>query len=160
MGLPCSSAGKESTCYMRDLGSIPGLGRSPGGGHGNPLQPGRLQSMGSQIVGHDWSRLAQHTHTGSPKRVRNFISLVYYIPSTLEPCFVQSKHSINTYWVNEWKNIWWLELKSVNLIWQSEMAALLISKRGFPVAQLVKNPSAMQETLVPFLGWEDPLEKE
>ena len=28
------------------------------------------------------------------------------------------------------------------------------------VAQLVKNPSAMQETWVPFLGWEDPLEKE
>ena len=26
------------------------------------------------------------------------------------------------------------------------------------VAQLVKNPSAMQETLVQFLGWEDPLE--
>ena len=27
------------------------------------------------------------------------------------------------------------------------------------VAQLVKNPPAMQETLVRFLGWEDPLEK-
>ena len=30
---------------------------------------------------------------------------------------------------------------------------------GFPVAQLVRNPPAMQETLVQFLGWEDPLEK-
>ena len=29
---------KESTCSARDLGSIPGLGRSPGGGHGYPLQ--------------------------------------------------------------------------------------------------------------------------
>lgn len=28
-----------------------------------------------------------------------------------------------------------------------------------PVAQLVKNLSAMQETLVRFLGWEDPLQK-
>ena len=28
------------------------------------------------------------------------------------------------------------------------------------IAQLVKNPSAMQETLVQFLGLEDPLEKE
>ena len=27
------------------------------------------------------------------------------------------------------------------------------------IAQLVKNPPAMQETPVPFLGWEDPLEK-
>ena len=30
---------------------------------------------------------------------------------------------------------------------------------AFLVAQLVKNPPAMQETLVQFLGWEDPLEK-
>ena len=45
-----------------DMGSIPELGRSPGEGNGNPLQfsclenpmePGRLQSMGSQRVGHD-----------------------------------------------------------------------------------------------------------
>ena len=30
-------SGKESACRAADLGSIPGLGRSPGGGHGNPL---------------------------------------------------------------------------------------------------------------------------
>ena len=30
--------GKESTCSVGDLGSIPGLGRSLGGGQGNPLQ--------------------------------------------------------------------------------------------------------------------------
>ena len=33
-----SSVGKESACSAGDLGSIPGLGRSPGGGNGNPLQ--------------------------------------------------------------------------------------------------------------------------
>ena len=33
-----SPVGKEFTCNARDPGSIPGLGRSPGGGHGNPLQ--------------------------------------------------------------------------------------------------------------------------
>ena len=38
LGFPGSSAGKESTCDTRDLGLIPGLGRSPGGGNGNPLQ--------------------------------------------------------------------------------------------------------------------------
>ena len=37
-GFPGSSAGKESTCNEGDLGSIPGLERSPGGGHDNPLQ--------------------------------------------------------------------------------------------------------------------------
>ena len=30
--------GKESMCNAGDLGSVPGLGRSPGGGHSNPLQ--------------------------------------------------------------------------------------------------------------------------
>ena len=35
--LPCSSDGKESACNAGDPGSIPGLGRSPGDGHGNPL---------------------------------------------------------------------------------------------------------------------------
>ena len=32
-------------------------------------------------------------------------------------------------------------------------------KEASLIAQLVKNPSAMQETPVPFLGWEDPLEE-
>ena len=34
--LALSSGGKESACNMGDLGLIPGLGRFPGGGHGNP----------------------------------------------------------------------------------------------------------------------------
>ena len=33
-----ASDSKESACNVEDLGSIPGSGRSPGGGHGNPLQ--------------------------------------------------------------------------------------------------------------------------
>ena len=37
-GFPGSSVGKESACKAGDLGLIPGLGRSPGGGHGSPLQ--------------------------------------------------------------------------------------------------------------------------
>ena len=38
MGFPGGSKGKESTCSVVDLGSIPGSGRSPGEGNGNPLQ--------------------------------------------------------------------------------------------------------------------------
>ena len=41
---PGASDGKESTCNVGDLGSLPGLGRSPGGGHGNPLQYSRLEN--------------------------------------------------------------------------------------------------------------------
>ena len=56
---PCNSVGKEYVCNAGDLDSIPGLGRSPGEGNGNPLQYSCLQnpmnrgawqakSMGSQ----------------------------------------------------------------------------------------------------------------
>ena len=38
MGFPGGSDGKESACKAGDLDSIPGLGRSSGGGRGNPLQ--------------------------------------------------------------------------------------------------------------------------
>ena len=57
------TVGKESACNAGDPGSLPGSGRSPGEGNGNPLQdsclenpmekPGGLQSMGSQRVGHN-----------------------------------------------------------------------------------------------------------
>ena len=70
LGFLCGSAGEESACNMGDLGSVPGLGRSPGEGNDYPLQ-------------YSWASL---------------------------------------------------------------------------VAQLVKNPSAMQETCVRSLGWEDLLE--
>ena len=36
MGFPGGSESKESVCNVGDMGSIPGFGRSPGGGHGNP----------------------------------------------------------------------------------------------------------------------------
>ena len=38
MGFPGGSDGKESPCNVGDLGSFPGLGRSPGEGDGYPLQ--------------------------------------------------------------------------------------------------------------------------
>ena len=61
---PDGSDSKESACNVGDPGLIPGLGRSPGERNGNALttlaskipwteEPGRLQSMGSQRVGHD-----------------------------------------------------------------------------------------------------------
>ena len=49
-GLPGGSDGKESPCNVGDLGSIPGLGRSPGGGHGKPLQYSYLENSVDCIV--------------------------------------------------------------------------------------------------------------
>ena len=44
MVFPCGSPGKESACSARDLGSIPGLGRSPGEGKGYTLQYSGLEN--------------------------------------------------------------------------------------------------------------------
>ena len=63
-GFPRSSVSNESACSARDLGSIPGSGRSPGEGNGKPLQYPRLENpmdrgtwqatvCGVPRVGHD-----------------------------------------------------------------------------------------------------------
>ena len=50
LGFPCGSAGKESACNVGDLGSIPGLGRSPGEGKGYPLQFSGLENSMDCVV--------------------------------------------------------------------------------------------------------------
>ena len=57
---PGGSAGKESSCHVGDLGSIPGLGRSPGEGNVYPLQYSSLENFvdymvhGLQRIWYDW----------------------------------------------------------------------------------------------------------
>ena len=48
VGFPGGSDGKESACNAGDLGLIPGLGRSPGGGHSNPFQYSCLENPHGQ----------------------------------------------------------------------------------------------------------------
>ena len=50
LGFPGGSAGKESACNVGDLGSIPGLGRSPGEGNSYPLQYSGLENSMDCIV--------------------------------------------------------------------------------------------------------------
>ena len=74
LGFPCGSAGKESACNVGDLGSIPGLGRSPGEGKGYPLQYSDLENSMGGIV---------HGITKSRTRLSDFHSLthVYFKPA-------------------------------------------------------------------------------
>ena len=61
MGFPGDLDSKESACNAGDLGLIPGLGRSPGGGLGNPLQYSCLEKGGSW--GHRESDTAERLNT-------------------------------------------------------------------------------------------------
>ena len=70
-GFPDGSVVKNLPANSGDVSSIPELGRSPGGGNGNPSriltwkipwtkEPGRLQSIGSWRVRHNWAK--QHVY--------------------------------------------------------------------------------------------------
>ena len=86
------SNGKESACKEGDLGSIPDLGRSPGGRHWQPTleflpgespwteEPGGLQSMESQRVGHDW--VTKHTAQYAIKRIYKELAILWTRPDT------------------------------------------------------------------------------
>ena len=50
LGFPCGSAGKESACNVGDVGSIPGLGKSPGEEKGYPLQYSGLENSMDHTV--------------------------------------------------------------------------------------------------------------
>ena len=77
MGFPGGSESKESTCSAGDMDSIPGLGRSPRGRHGNPLQYSCLENPHGQkslavhgVIESDTNeqlsthmRACAHTHT-------------------------------------------------------------------------------------------------
>ena len=114
---------------VRDTGSILGSGRSPGEGHGNPLQYSclenpmdrgawRLLSIGLQRVGHDWSDLAC-THAGptkakcsnfSPNRKRVFYRESSFVPPFFcfrgchEDVIIIVTAAIFLSWVECWKN--------------------------------------------------------
>ena len=62
MGFPGSSDREESTCNVKDPGLIPGSGRAPGGGHGNPLQYSRLENP---IDGGPWRAIVHRVHKES-----------------------------------------------------------------------------------------------
>ena len=70
LGFPRSSVGKESACNARDLGLIPGLGRSPGEGNSKPLQYSCLKNpvdRGAwQATVHGVARVGQDLVTKPP----------------------------------------------------------------------------------------------
>ena len=79
LGFPGGSAGKESTCNVGDLGSIPGLGRSPGEGNGYPLQYSDLENS----MDYPWGRKELDMTEQLP------LSLDSFLPAIAgEPCWL------------------------------------------------------------------------
>ena len=112
----CGSDGKESACSVGDLGSIPGLGRSPRGVHGNPLQYSCLENPHRQrsLAGYTpWGRkesdtterLSTHTHS-------QWFRSGYYITKLAGSQWFRSGYYItklagfNTFHLNLWWLLW------------------------------------------------------
>ena len=86
--LPHSSAGTESVCNAGGLGSIPGLGRSPGEAKGYPLQyPGLENSMDCIVYGvtKSWTRLSNFhfTWVWTYSKYRQTLSLLILMTKSL-----------------------------------------------------------------------------
>ena len=93
-GFSGRSDSRESACSMGNPGSFPGSGRSPGGGHANPLQYSclenshgqrRLAGTGLQRVGHDWVTNQEQLDGGDAQK-RHWV-----------PCPPQESHSSHAY---------------------------------------------------------------
>ena len=105
-GFPGGSDGKESACSAGDLGSIPGLGRSPGEGNGYPLQYSGLENSmdrtvhGSQRVRQDWVTFTFHFH------------FLWYLPNSRHLKCVQNNVraklfcSVATHWFSTGLSLW------------------------------------------------------
>ena len=87
LGFPCGSAGEESACNVEDLGSIPGLGRSPGEGIGHPLQCSGLENSMDSI---------DHGVTKSRTQLSNFHLMVKEFREDDEDS--SSLHKMKTHW--------------------------------------------------------------
>ena len=78
---PGGSDGKESTYSARDLGSIPGSGRSPGGGNGNALQYSCLESSMDRGAWGPWGH--KELDTTEQPTVSLFSSCIIYFVITV-----------------------------------------------------------------------------
>ena len=105
LSFPGGSYGKASACSAGDLGSIPGLGRSPGEGNGNPFQYSVLENSAD---GGAWQAIVQGV-TKSQTWLSNFTILYYIIAIFIctrdfksktvrrerEDCYIMIKESIH-----------------------------------------------------------------
>ena len=146
MGFPCGSAGKESTCNAGDLGSIPGLGRSPGEGKVYPFQYSGLENSMNSIVhgvARSWTWLSDFNfhfpHFHCENRASQVALAVKNLPANAgdHGWIPGSRRS-----AKEWTGY------PLQYSWSSL------------VVQLVKNLPAIRETWVQSLGGKIPWKRE
>ena len=147
LSISSGSAGKESTCSAGDLGSIPGLGRSPGEGKGYPPQYSGLEKSMDCVV------------HGVTKNQTRLSLLNFHFPASL-PGQDRYPTSPEVFYLRTRHMQGLANSPCISFKFPEEMIfPTPVPIRASLAAQLVKNLDAMRETWVWSLGWEDPLEK-
>ena len=127
LGFLGSSAGKESACNEGDPGSIPGLGRSTGGGHGKPLQYSCLEKPHGQrsLVGcSPWGRRKSGT-TERLSTAQGYRNCYYTVP-ILEKLTDQRRETYKQLWLKTAileVHTWWSEHSGLRC--QQDLRSLL-----------------------------------
>ena len=93
---PGGSDGKESACNAGDLGSIPGSGRSPGEGHGNPPQYSCLENPMDR--GAWWATVRRVAKSWTQLNQQCKLEAVTMAKSTAPPPFLALKKTMWTSW--------------------------------------------------------------
>ena len=113
-GFPGSLDSKESACNVGDLGSILGLGRSPVGGDGNPLQYSCLENPHGQrsLVGYSpWGCKELDTTewltTSTTKEISKVLGALCQEPGTKIKSIFYCKHSQSRAWIPTLSGITW-----------------------------------------------------
>ena len=118
LGFPGGSARKESACNVGDLGSIPGLGRSPGDQNDYPLQYSCLENSTDCIV---------HGVEKSQTQLSDFhFHFLLWCPLETPPSSMFHKR-LGFYWVAAWLS---LLLKDWKLVWIGRGGAERLGKAG------------------------------
>ena len=101
-GFPCGSAGKESACNVGDLGSVPGLGRSPGEGKRLPTPlfwPGEFHGQYSPR-GHKESDMTERLSLSHLEGWQAAVKAAVF--TTIPPILLACNFAFHRWWVQKW----------------------------------------------------------
>ena len=118
LGFPGSSDGKESACNAGDLSLIPGLGRSPGGGHGSPLEYFCLENL-------QWQRsLAGYSPWGCKSQIQ-----LNTVQHNLTP-----EETLNSKGTRQMSHVWTFSAPWLIILWKWAVPRRSMEAEIFPVS--------------------------
>ena len=125
-GLPYWLSSKESTCNAGNMGSVTGSGRSPGGGHGNPLQYSCLENLMDRASW--WATIHGVTKSQTCLKQLSMHAVDIWIFKGCGPC-PQNSFRCMFYELNVISFIMWRMLQSCNASYKQVSAGNIFPRK-------------------------------